>query len=479
MTLQVVTNTGSTATIDDGKRQELAMNFRGPILGPGEAGYEEARAIYNGMFDRRPGAIIRCRSTADVIDAVNLAREGDLVVAVKGGGHNVAGNGICDGGLLIDLEDMKGVHLDRKAMTVRVQGGATWGDVDRETQAFGLAAPGGIVSTTGVAGLTLNGGLGWIRNEYGLSCDNVVSAEVVTADGELVTASPTENADLLWALKGGGGNFGVVTSFEFKVHPLGPIVAAAIPMYPLRDAGRILRQWREWVVTAPDEVSSAAIIWTIPESPLMPEPARGQAVLITAAVYAGDPDEGMKVLEPLRSFGAHVFDMSMQMPFRSMQSAFDPFFPKTQEITSYWKSVYVRELSDAVVDIIADAALNRSSPYSLMNIPHFGGAVRRVGPTETAFATRDAPFMVSLDANWTDKSDNGETHISWARATWDRLQPHSTGQVYLNFMGREDRDAEALIRSAFGPNYDRLVQVKTKYDPKNMFRINQNIKPHS
>lgn len=476
-TISIATNAGSSVTIDEARVAEMRMNFRGPLLAPGEPGYDEARVIYNATFNRHPGLIIRCRSTADVIDAVNLAREHGLLLTVRGGGHNVAGNSMCDGGLVIDLEEMRGVHLDRKAMTVRAQGGATWGDVDRETQAFGLAAPGGIVSHTGVAGLTLNGGIGWIRNKYGLSCDNLVSAEVVTAKGELVNASAAENADLFWALRGGGGNFGVVTSFEFQVHPVGPIVAAALPMHPLKDAAAVLRRWRDWVVTAPDEVTSAAVMWTMPVHPALPPPVQGKAVLVTAGAYVGPVDQGEKVLQPLRQLGEHVFDMSGPIPYRMLQSAFDPFFMKGQ-VSSYWKSLYVNQLSDAAIDILADAAINRSSDYTLLNIPHMGGAVNRVRPQDTAFATRGAPFMISLDANWTD-GGNGEAHIAWARSTWSRLQPHSTGAVYLNFIGHEERDADALVKAAFGPNYDRLVEIKTKYDPTNMFRMNQNIKPRA
>ena len=476
--VKVATYSGSTATVDEAALEELSMVFRGAVLHPGEEGYEEARVIFNGMFERRPAMIVRCSGTADVIDAVKFARAHDLLVAVRGGGHSVAGNSICEGGLMIDLSQMNGVHVDRKARTVRAQGGATWGAVDREAQAFGLATPGGVVSTTGVAGLTLNGGIGWLRNKYGLSCDNLISAEVVTADGELLTASATEHKDLLWALRGGGGNFGIVTSLEFQAHPLGPVVMAAVPMYPLESGPKILRRWRDWVATSPDEVTSAALLWTLPVHPNMPEAAQGQPVLITAGVYAGSPEEGERVLQPLREFGEPLGEIAGAMPFRMVQSAFDPFFPATGEILSYWKSLYVSDLSDEVIDIICEQGANRSSPMTLINIPYLGGAVRRVRPDETAFAVRDAAFMISIDGNWRDPSE-GQTHIAWVREAWDRLLPHSTGAVYLNFMGAEEQGADALVRSAFGANYDRLVDVKTKYDPTNMFRLNQNIKPRT
>ena len=297
------------------------------------------------MFDRHPGLIIQCSGTADVIDAVNLARTHDLLVAVRGGGHNVAGNSMCDDGLVIDLSRMRGVHVNRKSGTVRVQGGATWGDVDRETLAFGQVAPGGIVSETGVAGLTLSGGLGWVRNKYGLSCDNLVSAEVVLATGELVNANELENPDLLWALKGGGGNFGVVTSFEFRLHPLDPVVQVAVVFYPIEEGESILRQWRDWVVTTPAEVSSAFLSWTGPASEHLPPPVHGKSFVATGAAYAG-PTATASVLEPLRHFGTPLAEIVAPLPFRMFQKAFDWAFPLDGSIRSYWKSLYVNELSD-------------------------------------------------------------------------------------------------------------------------------------
>jgi FAD/FMN-containing dehydrogenase len=477
-TLQMASRSGTAAAIHEAKLQEMRMTFRGPLLLPGDPGYDEARVVYNGMFDRRPGLIVRCRSTADVIDAVSLAAEYDLLVAVRGGGHSIAGHSICDDGLVIDLSEMNGVHLNRSAGTVRAQGGALWGDLDRETQAFGLATPGGVVSHTGIAGLTLNGGIGWLRNKHGLSCDNLVSADVVTAAGELVTASAEENPDLFWALRGGGGNFGVVTSFEFRTHPVGPIVAAAIPVYALDDAPVILRRWREWVATAPDEVTAAAALWTVLDAPELPEPVRGKRVLITTCVYAGAPEEGERVMRPVRELGTPLFDMSGPMPYRVLQSAFDFVFPRTGELQSYWKSLYVPELTDALVDTLVDAARSRPSELTLINIPYIGGAVRRVPPDATAFVPRNMPFMISLDANWR-QTEESEANIAWTRETWSRLAPNSNGMVYLNFLGEEERDVDALVRAAFGPNYDRLVAVKTAYDPGNMFRLNQNIRPRT
>jgi FAD/FMN-containing dehydrogenase len=475
-TMQMAAMSGSPTTIDDATLQALQMTLRGRLMRPGDEGYDRARTLANGMFDRRPGLIARCRGTADVIDAVNFAREHGLLVAVRGGGHSVAGHSVCDDGMVIDLTEMSGVYLDRRSGTVRAQGGATWGDVDRETQAFGLATPGGIVSHTGIAGLTLNGGLGYLLNKYGLSSDNLVSADVVTAAGELLTASASENADLFWALRGGGGNFGIVVSFEFLVHPVGPIVAAAIPLYPIEEAGSILRRWRDWVASAPDEITSQAALWTMPVHPAVPEPVQGRAVVITNGVYAGAADDGERALRPLREFGTPLFDMSGALPYRMLQAAFDPFFPNTGEVMSYWKSLYVSDLDDAVVDTVAEAARNRRSPLSLIGIRHFAGAACRVRPDATAFATRDAPFVISCDANW-HRADESAINIAWARTTWDRLFPHSTGATYLSFLGEEEHDADALVRAAYGPNYERLVAVKTKYDPTNMFRLNMNITP--
>ncbi len=471
------TLSGEFVDIEQEATANLRMALHGPLLMPGDAAYDEARIVYNGMFDKHPGAIVRCHAAADVVDAVNFARENNLVVAVRGGGHNVAGNSVCDDGLVIDLTELNGVFVDRKTSRVRAQGGATWGDVDREAQAFGLAVPGGVVSTTGIAGLTLSGGLGWLRNKYGLSCDNLLSAEVVTAGGEVVTASETENADLFWALRGGGGNFGVVTSFEFQAHPVGPIVAAALPFYDMKDAGAVLRQWREWVATTPDEVTPAAFLWTVPASEHMPEPLHNRDVLILPSIYSGSIEEGEPIVAPARSFGTPIFDMSGPIPFRMLQSAFDWVFPKGN-LSSYWKSLYVNEMTDDVVDIVVEAAQNRSAPLSIINIPYMGGGVRSVAPDATAIAERSAPFMISLDANWPGTGDNAE-HRAWARTYWSKLEPHSTGSVYHNFVGQEDEDAEVVVRSGFGANYRRLAQIKAKYDPTNLFRLNQNVKPEA
>jgi FAD/FMN-containing dehydrogenase len=368
--MHMATRAGTLIEIDDAAVTEFQARLHGPLLRPGESGYDETRVIFNGMFDRRPGLIVRYHGTTDVMDAVAFARRYDLLMSVRGGGHHVAGNAICDGGLMIDLSLMKGVRVDRTARTVRVQGGATWADVDRETQAFGLATPGGIVSHTGVAGLTLNGGIGWLRNKYGLSCDNLVSADVVTAHGDLLTASATENPDLLWALRGGGGNFGIVTSFAFTLHPVGPMVAASFPMYPMARAPEVLKQWQDWVLSTPDEISSEVVLWTTPAVPELPSAVHDQDVVIPSGVYASAPDAGLQALQPIREFGQPLGEITGILPFRVVQKAFDGFFPNTGELLSYWKSLYVKTLSDAVIELIVDRSVNRSSRSTMVVVQH-------------------------------------------------------------------------------------------------------------
>lgn len=473
--MEIAATIGGPAVIAEAEIDELRMMMRGSLLRAGQPGYDEARVIFNGMFDRRPALIARCRGAADVMDVVRFASRRHLLTAVRGGGHSVAGASMCDDGLVIDLSQMSGVDVDHKRRVARVQGGATWADVDRETQAFGLATPGGIVSHTGVAGLTLGGGIGWLRNKYGLSCDNLVSAEVVTADGEVLTANAGENADLLWALRGGGGAFGVVTSFEFRLHPVGPMVAVVFAMYPMAATRDVLKQWRDWVGSAPEEATSEIAMWTAPAAQSLPFSVHDREVVIAAGVYAGDLQEGMRVLQPLREFGAPLGEIVGEIPYRIVQRAFDPFFPNTGEVISYWKSLYLGYLNDAAIEIMADSAENRSSPSTMVFVQRLGGAVRRLRPDETAFAMRDAAFVMNFMGNWRDARETPR-HVAWVREAWKRLSPHSTGAVYMNYLGREERDADSLARATFGANYDRLVQIKAKYDPTNLFRLNHSIK---
>ncbi len=453
---------------------ELQERLRGPILRPADPAYDGARRIWNGMIDKRPGVIARCTGPADVQEVVRTTRDHGLPLAVCGGGHNVAGTALCEGGVVADLSPMRDVRVDAEARTVRVDGGATWADVDRETQAFALATPGGVVSTTGVAGLTLGGGLGWLRRKHGLSCDNLLGADVVTADGRLVRTSDAEDPDLLWGLRGGGGNFGVVTSFEFRLHEVGPEVTLVVTMYPMEDAPRILPVWRDFMTDAPDEVSSQALLWTVPEAEAFPEGAHGRPVVIAAAVHCGDPPTGARVLQPLRELGEPVVDLSGPTPYSEVQTSFDPFFP-AGERHYYWKSLRLDRLDGEVIEALVAHAAERPSPHTLIPVWHHGGAMSRPAPGATAFGDRSAPYLLSLDSTWDDPADDRE-NVEWTRAVWRDMQRFSSGGLYLNFPGLGEEGGE-LVRSAYGANYERLVALKRRYDPENLFQSNQNIDP--
>ncbi|MBA3264608.1 MAG: FAD-binding oxidoreductase [Thermoleophilaceae bacterium] len=453
----------------------LSDSLRGPVLTPADPGYASVRAEFNAMHDGEPALVASCSGTADVADAVNFARDQGLPVAVRGGGHSVAGLSSIDGGMLIDLASMSGVQVDAERRLAHVQGGALWGDVDRETQAFGLVVPGGVVSDTGVAGLTLGGGYGWVRRKYGLSCDHVVEAQVVTADGRVLTASADSNPDLYWAIRGGGGNFGIVTSFTFDLQPLGPIVGFAAVMYPLEEVADVLRGWRSYVEQAPNEVTSVVVTITFPANPEMPEAVHDRPVAIVGGVYVGDAEEGLAEMQPLRELGTVLFDMSGPTPYAGVQTGFDPLFPRNQ-LRSYWKSQYLDELSDGAIDTIAAGAQERPAPMILVNTFHMGGAINDVDPEATAFAERSAPYMVSIDGMWSDSADDAD-NIAWVRATWGDVSKFGTGGVYLNFTGLADEAPTAGVDSAFGRNLRRLEEVKAAYDPDNFFRVNNNIKP--
>jgi FAD binding domain/Berberine and berberine like len=475
MTMHAVTLAGGQTNISDEALEELQARLRGPALSDGDPGVAEVRAPFNAMHPGAPKLTVECSGTADVVDAVNFARENELAVAVRGGGHSIAGLSSINGGMLIDLSPMNGVVIDADRKVAHVQGGALWADVDRESQAFGLATPGGVVSDTGVAGLTLGGGYGWLRRKYGLSCDHVIEAQVVCADGEVRTASAESNPDLYWALRGGGGNFGVVTSFKFRLHPLGPIVAFSGNFYPLEDARDIVRGWRAYVEDAPNEVTSVCVAITFPADPEMPEAVHDRPCIIVGGVYSGDPDEGMKVLQPLRELGTHLVDLSQPMPFTAVQTAFDPLFPRGQ-LRAYWKSQYLNELSDGAIDLMAEKAAERPAPITLVNMFHMGGAIADVAPEDTAFSERSSPYMVSIDGMWSDPGDDAD-NVAWVCSTWDAFSEYGTGGVYLNFTGRDDEAPSAGVDSALGRNMSRLAEVKAKYDPENFFRLNNNIAP--
>lgn len=472
--INVRLNTGDYAILSESSLAEFRAAMRGEILTAADASYDEARQIWNGMHDKRPALIARCTGVADVIDSVNFARNNNLLVAVRGGGHNAAGTGSCDDGIMIDLSLMKGVFVDPDARRVYAQGGATWGDVDRETQVFGLATPGGVVSTTGIAGLTLGGGLGHLRRKYGLSIDNLVSVEIVTADGQFLCASEDQNTDLFWAIRGGGGNFGIVTSFEYRLHRVGPQVMFAAPWYPAENAKEVLTAWRDYMETAPEELSSLADFWTVPPSPDFPEEYHGKRVIILPSVYCGDVEEGKKVVQPLREFGTPIIDLSQPMNFVDVQQMFDPFFP-TGTLNYYFKSRYLKGLSDETIDALIPHAVNPPAPMVLIAIWHYGGAMRRVAAQATPFGNRNAPFLLSVDAIWDNDLDNDKV-IGYSRNFLAEMEPYSPGGLYVNFAGLGE-EGEQLARDAYGENYPRLAAIKAKYDPTNLFSINLNIKP--
>ena len=468
--------TGGTATetvLDAEALQSFVEGLRGAVLRPGDAGYDDARAIWNGLIDRRPALIVQCTGAADVVDAVNFAREQNLLLSIKAGGHNVAGNAVNDGGLVIDLSRMRGVHVGSATGIVRAEGGATWGECDRETQLFGLAVPGGVVSTTGIAGLTLHGGVGHLRRKHGLSIDNLLSVDIVTADGTLRRASATENEDLFWAVRGAGSNFGVVTSFEFQAHPVGPMVMVGAIFYPLADAATILPAWRDRMAEAPEELSSLAICWSVPPHEPFPPELHGTPVLVVAAAYSGSLEEGEPVVQPLRELGTPLVYMSGPWPWLGLQSGFDALFPKGE--LRYWKSRALAELGDDAIATILELAGRRPTPLTDLVVWHHGGAMSRVPESETAYGGRDAQFLVTAEVNWTDPAQTEEA-IAWGREAWDAIEPYSTGGVYLNFPGFGE-EKEALVRAGYGANYERLADLKARYDPENLFRMNMNIAP--
>ena len=463
-----------TLTVSGAEIDALRTELLGEVVVPGDLDYDSSRAVWNAMIDRRPAIIFRCNGAADVRDAVRFANEHHLPVSVRGGGHNVAGHAVGDDAVMVDLSGMRSVRVIR-LVGAWVQGGATWREVDRETQAFGLAVPGGLISATGVAGLTLSGGVGWLRSRHGLSIDNLVAADVVTADGRLVRASATENSDLLWALKGGGGNFGIVTSFEFALHPVGPKLMFCAPLYPLSAGGAPIRFWRDFLADESDDVASIVEFSTIPDDPAYPEKFWGQRIFTIAAVYAGDADEGELLLRPLRELGELVSDFSDQLSYRDIQSMFDALIPFGQ-YRCYWKSHYLSGLDDAVIDQIIEGNAEPPSPNTLSSIWNFGGATARVGAADTAFGDRSMPYMLSIDSIW-QGAEQDAANVSWTRDFWQQMKPHSdNGRLYLNFAGLGE-EGEELVRRSFGANFDRLAQIKKKYDPDNQFRFNQNIPP--
>jgi FAD/FMN-containing dehydrogenase len=450
---------------------DFRQTLRGNVCLPQEAGYDEARTIWNAMIDRHPGAVVRCRGAADIVAAVRFAREHGLLLAVRGGGHNIAGNAVCEGGLLIDLSLMRSVRVDPASRTARVEPGATLGDFDKEAQAFGLATPLGINSTTGVAGLTLGGGFGWLSRKFGLAADNLISADVVTAEGKLLRASQTENSDLFWALRGGGGNFGVVSSFEFRLHPVGPMVLSGLIVHPFARAKELLAGYRHVASKAPDELTVWVVLRQAPPLPFLPAEVHGKEVLVFAVCYMGDEASGQRALEPLRALGQPIADVIGMQPYAAWQTAFDPLL--TPGAYNYWKSHNFVELSDGLLDALTSYAARLPTPECEIFIGQLGGATSRVALDATAYPHRNANFVMNVHTRWREQADERRS-IDWARQFFAETAPHATGGVYVNFMPEDEIDR---VSSAYGANYARLAALKAKYDPGNLFRLNQNVRP--
>lgn len=460
--LRVITSGGNATVLAQTEVQSFADSLRGRLIRSGEGGYDEARRVWNGMIDRRPALIARCAGPADVIAAVRFARAHELLVSVKGGGHNITGNAVCQGGLMIDLSAMKSVRVDPAARTARAEAGLTWGEYNRETQAFGLATTGGVVSTTGIAGLTLGGGLGWLMGKHGLSCDNLISADLVTADGKLVTASAERHPELYWGLRGGGGNFGVVTSFEYRLHPVGPVLAGMV-LHPMAKAPEVLRFYREYARACRDETTAFAALMTSPE---------GEPVVALVAGHIGELAAGEKLLAPLRKFGAPLVDTIAPTSYVALNTMFDAAFPYGG-VQRYWKSSFLKELGDDVLDILVDGSARMRSPLSMIGFFHVHGAAARIDPDATAFGLRDDQWDYDVISQWDDPAE-AAGHIAWTREVWTAVEPFASGKVYVNHL---DAEETGRIGAAYSDNYGRLVAIKNKYDPTNLFRMNQNIRP--
>ena len=457
-----VTTKGADTVLKEAAIETFEASLRGELLRAGTAVYEDARQIHNGMIDRRPALIVRCAGASDVIHAVHFARDNHLLVSVRGGGHGVPGFAVCDGGLMIDLSRMKSIRVDPIRRTARAEGGVTWGEFDHETQAFGLATTGGVARPTGIAGLTLAGGHGFLMRKHGLACDNLLSVDIVTADGRLLTASVTENADLFWGVRGGGGNFGVVTSFEYRLHPVGPMLGGLV-IYPMDQARRLLRFYHEFTSDAPDELGSVAVLATLPD---------GTKAVVLLLGYNGPVDQGERVLRPLRTFGSPLEDQIGPLPYTALQSIVENFNPPG--LRNYWKTSYLKELGDEAIDVMVERYATAPAPYTHVVLYTLGGAVSRVGKDETAVAYRDARHAFLVVGMWSDSAED-EQNIRWVGEFWSAMQPFSSGGFYVNYEGDAARER---IRAAYGPEkYERLVALKSKYDPANFFRLNQNIKP--
>jgi len=462
---------GAEATIEESAIAELSAKIKGEVLTPTSAGYDEARTIWNAMIDKRPSLIVQCMDTYDVCKAVRFGRAHGLLVSVRGGGHNIAGNAVCDGGMMISLVKMREVDVDAESRTATVQGGATLGEFDAACQAHGLATPTGINSTTGIAGLTLGGGMGWLSRRYGLSIDNLLSVEMVTAEGDVIVASETQYADLFWGIRGGGGNFGIVTRFMFRLHKVGPEVLSGLIVHPIDDAKSLLQQYREVCKDMSDDLTVWVVMRKAPPLPFVPEDYHGKPVLIFAALYAGDMEAGAKEMAPLRSIGKPLADVIGPHPFAGWQAAFDPLL--ADGARNYWKSHEFDQLEDGFFDELIGAVDTLPSPHCEIFIAQMGGATSRVPSDSTAYGNRQINFVMNVHGRW-ESAEEDEAGIAWCRGLFDAVARFSTGGVYVNFLTSEE---SSRVQNAYGANYQRLVGLKRQYDPANFFRMNQNINP--
>ena len=451
--------------------EELKNGFKGKVITPNDPEYEESRKVWNGMVDKRPAIIARCAGTQDVVKAVNFARDNGIQLAVRGAGHHIAGNSLCDDGLVVDLSHMRAVKVDAAAKRAIAEGGATLADFDAATLAHGLATPVGINSTTGIAGLTLGGGFGWLSRKYGMTVDNLESAEVVTAKGDVVRASDKENPDLFWALRGGSGNFGVVTRFEFRLHKVGPDLLSGLIVYPFSDAKRVLQQYRDFYAKAPDELTVWTVLRKAPPLPFLPADVHGKEVVILALLYAGDPKKGEELIQPLRKFGKPLGEHVGVQPFTAWEKAFDPLL--TPGARNYWKSHNFTTMADGLIDVVIEYVKKLPSPHCEIFFGAIGGATMRPAPDATAYAHRDAAFVMNVHGRWETPAED-ERCIAWSRDYYKASAGFASAGAYVNFLTADETDR---VKSAYGQNYDRLAQVKRKYDPENLFRTNWNVKP--
>ena len=463
---------GAVTIVSAEEIASLRARLRGQMLLPGDPAYDEARQVWNAMIDRRPALIIRCAGATDVVQGVRFARDhGGLLLAIRGGGHNIAGSAVCEGGIMLDLSPMRSVQVDPARRIARVEPGVTLAEFDKEAQAFGLATPLGINSTTGVAGLTLGGGFGWLSRKHGLTIDNLLSADVVTASGEMVRASAGENPELFWAIRGGGGNFGVVTAFEFRLHQVGPEVLSGLIVHPFDRAGELLRRYREVVRQAPDELACWVVLRKAPPLPFLPESVHGKEVLVFALCYAGDMEAGKRAVAPIAALGEPIANVVGPHPFAGWQAAFDGLL--TPGARNYWKSHDFTALGDGAIDKVVDYAGRLPSPHSEIFIAHLGGATSRIPADATAYAHRDAEFVMNVHTRWESPAEDAGC-IAWARYFFAATAPFATGGVYVNFLGE---DEAGRIQAAYGGNYARLAKLKARFDPDNLFSANQNIRP--